>query len=270
MMDLSTAWTRYRLPMTLVGTLLLSGLLALLVLVASPLLSSLFAKTFAILASQLLITWLTTYGVIETVRQLNEAGAPGISSIELADGRQDLQIDWSYVQPYFWAGVVLNIGLFIALLTAGSQNLLLGILVFTLWSMLTGLEIALALLRVDESLGARVVGMAALLTTAATLVGIFTGFHASWAATALFIGLVLLLLGMCLRLLISIERSGVRGLSFFGVTLFVFYLLVDFGRLADLAENQGVNSWPAAMHLAIGVYLDVVNLVFFLLDLLSD
>lgn len=270
MMDLSTAWTRYRLPMTLLGTLLLSGLLGLLVLVASPLLDTLFAKTFAILASQLLITWLMTYGVIETVRQLYEAGAPGISSVESPDGGQDLEIDWSYVQPYFWVGVVANIGLFITLLTSGSQNLLVGIPVFTLWSMLTGVEIALALLRVDESLGARVVGMAALLTTAAALVGISTAFHARWAATVLFIGLVLLLLGMCLRLLISIEREGSRGLSLFGVMLFVFYLLIDFGRLADLAENQGANSWPVAMHIAIGLYLDVINVIFYLLDLLSD
>ena len=269
-MDLSTTWTRYRLPMTLVGTLLLSGLLALLVLLASPLLNTLFAKTFAILSSQLLITWLTTYGVIQTVRQLHGAGAPGISLVESSDGGQDLQIDWTYVQPYFWVGMAVDLGLFVTLLTAGSQNLLVGIPVFTLWSMLTGLEVALALLNADESLGSRVVGMAALLTTAAALVGISTGFHASWAVTVLFIGLVLLLLGMCLRLLVSIERSKSRGLSFFGVMLFVFYLLIDFGRLADLAENQGANTWPVAIHIAIGLYLDVVNLIFYLLDLLSD
>lgn len=268
-MEILTVFQRRTVPWVMAGTVVLSVMLGALVLILAPVLHSLFAKTFAILTSQLMITWIVTYGVIQTIREMHAQGVPGISAVDSPDGGLDLEVDWSFLVPYFWVGMLVDIGLFLWLITFGTRNLLIGVPIFTLWSMLTGVELAVALLSVDEGLGARVVGIAAMLTAAAALVGIYSQLDFSWLGTYLFIVLLLLLLGVSLRLFISISRWKSRVLSFFGVLVFELYLLVDFGRLADLAEQQ-TNSWPVAMHMAVGIYLDVINLLMFLLDLLSD
>jgi len=45
-------------------------------------------------------------------------------------------------------------------------------------------------------------------------------------------------------------------------------LVLDFNSLLK-KENAGENTWPDAMHLAIKIYLDIINLILQLLKLLS-
>ena len=231
---------------------------------------TLLAKTFAILGSQLFVTWLATVGVIALVRRLYYSHAHGITATRTPKGKLDLEIEWRLIKPYFYALLVVDIVVFLILLFKGKQDLALGIPLFTLWSILTGISLALALISVDENLGAKVLGITGTITLIAAVVGMYSGIDFAFLGIVLFGALILLLLGNLIRLFISIPRASQRLMAFFGVIIFTGYLLFDFNRLAKLEERAQANSWSAAMDLAINIYLDIINLFLQILDLLSD
>lgn len=255
----------------IIGGAILAGIvLALFVILGAPLFETLFAKTFAILGSQLVVTWIFTLAVISYAQHLYYEKTPGISATEGERGQLDLEIDWPIIRPYFWIIFVGDIGLFIVLLTAGRDSLLIGIPVFTLWSMLTGAELALSLMSVDENLGSRVLGITAVLTFTSALIAIYSSLDLSFLGSLLFIALLGLLAATTLRLFVLIESWVQRVISFLGSAIFVGYLFFDFNRLAKLSEHPRANTWPVAMDVAIAVYLDIINLFLLLLDILSD
>jgi uncharacterized protein len=230
---------------------------------------TLFAKTFTILGSQLFVTWLTTVGVIAWIRHLYFTNAECVTGTTDAEGKLDLDIDWDSIKLYFYVLLVVDFAVFLFLLFKGTNNLVIGIPLFTIWSILTGIELALALISVDENLGGKVLAITATMTFMAAGVGIYSGIKFAALGPFLFIALTLLLLGNLIRLFISIPRTSQRIMAFFGVVTFSGYLLFDFGRLEVLAHHPDNNSWYVAMDLAINIYLDIINLFLHLLDLLS-
>ncbi len=231
---------------------------------------TLFAKTFVILASQLFITWLTAAATIATIRRAYLAGSTRVTATETKNDQLDLHLDWSSIKGYFYALLIVDIAVFLALMFLGRQNLNIGLPLFTVWSALTGIEVALALISVDENLGAKVVAITATITCAAGLIGMYSGIDFAFLGTILFIALMLLIVGNLVRLFISIPRASQRTMAFFGAVIFTGYLLYDFNRLSKLGEHAGANNWRVAMDLAISIYLDIINLFLQLLDLLSD
>ena len=156
------------------------------------------------------------------------------------------------------------------LLFKGTQNLALGIPLFTVWSILTGIELALALISVDENLGSKILAITAIITFITALIGMYSGIDFSFLGIFLFGALILLLIGNLVRLFIAIPRASQRVKAFLGVIIFTGYLLFDFNRLAKLEVQEGANSWYVAIDLAIDIYLDIINLFLELLDLLSS
>jgi len=116
---------------------------------------TLLAKTFTVLGSQLFVTWLATLTVIAWVRRLYYARTRGISATTTPEGELDLDIDWGIIKPHFIALLILDVLVFLALLFIGRHSLSLGIPLFTVWSVLTGVELSRALISVDEILGAK-------------------------------------------------------------------------------------------------------------------
>jgi FtsH-binding integral membrane protein len=51
----------------------------------------------------------------------------------------------------------------------------------------------------------------------------------------------------------------------FGSAIFTLYLVFDFNRLERAAEN-GVNDWNTAFQIGFSIYLDVINLLLYLLE----
>lgn len=230
---------------------------------------TLMAKTFLILGSQLFVTYLGAVVVLKYVHGLYKAGHPAITATENREGQIDLDIDWQFIRLYFFAILVVDIILFLILLFAGQDNLTLGIPVFIGWSVLTGIELALALISVDENLGARVLGITVCITVICALIGMYSGIDFSFLGAILFLALTLLLVANIIRLFVRISRPKQRVMAFFGVLVFIGYLLYDFNRLSQ-KEEVGINSWLVAMDLSISIYLDIINLFLDLLDLLSD
>lgn len=231
---------------------------------------TLLAKTFIILGSQLFVTWIATVGVIAWVRRLYLSGTEGVTATRNADGELDLDLNWERIMPYFWALFIVDIAVFLVLFFLGTQNLRLGIPLFTLWSILTGVELALALISVDENLGSKILAITATITFIAALFGMHSGIDFGFLGTFLFYGLILLLIGNGSRLFVTISGARQRVMALLGIIIFTGYLLFDFNRLAKLDVSEAANSWYIAMDLAINLYLDIINLFLELLDLMSS
>jgi len=232
-------------------------------------LDTLYGKTFLILGSQLGVTWITTIILISAFRKLYYSKVDWISGSIDERGKLDLDLCWETIKPYFWALLAIDIGVFFVLLFLGLPNLLLGMPLFTLWSILTGIELSLCLISVDENLGAKVLALTALITCAAGLVGARSGIEFSFLSAGLFWALHLLIAFGLVQILISIPRWIQRLWALFGTVVFTGYLLYDFHRLSLLNEYANGNTWAVAMRVSISIYLDIINLFLKLLDLLS-
>ncbi len=239
--------------------------------VAGPkLFESLFAKTFVILGSQLLVTWFTASMILWYVRVLYRRGVAGITATQNEEGQFDLEIDEVRIGGYLLTLIILFIGLFLSLFFLGRDDLSVGIPLFTLWSIVTGALMALALIRVDENLGAKVLGITAAVTFIAALLGIYSGIDFAFLGNVLFIALILLIIGYVVRLFVAKPRATQRFMAGFGVAIFTGYLLFDFNRLNALEDTPDADTWSVAMDLAIDIYLDIINLFLLLLDLMSE
>ncbi|MBP7488857.1 Bax inhibitor-1 family protein [Azospira sp. APE16] len=227
-------------------------------------LDTLYGKTFLILTIQLALTWASTFLFILWLRQRYYARAAWVGGNQLLSGELDLELDWQAVAPWFWLLLGVDVAVFLLLLFVGQHNLAIGLPLFCLWSLLTGIELALALVSVDENLGGKVLALTAMLTFAAFLVGAYAGIDFSFLGSTLFAGLTLVLLGGLYRLLFSISDGWRRLLALFGCAVFVGYLVFDFNRLTRSPRND----WEKALDLAISLYLDIINLFLHLLDLL--
>ncbi|HTJ96536.1 MAG TPA: Bax inhibitor-1 family protein [Rhodocyclaceae bacterium] len=231
-------------------------------------LETLYAKTFLILGGQLVVTWLSTILMLGWFRRLYYAKTAWVDGETTLDGQLDIDLDWEFVKPYFWALLVLDVVVFFALLNY-RDNMTIGLPLFTLWSVLTGFELALCLVSVDENLGGKVLALTALITLAAGLIGAQSGIDFSFLRGGLFSALLLLIGFGLIRIFFSIPRWIQRLGAFAGVIVFTGYLLFDFNRLSKASAIAAADTWPTAMRLAISIYLDIINLFLDLLDLLS-
>jgi FtsH-binding integral membrane protein len=77
-----------------------------------------------------------------------------------------------------------------------------------------------------------------------------------------------LLLFSLFNLLVSMDGWKQGILSGFGVVVFSIYLVLDFNSVLK-REKIGGDTWPDAMHLAIKIYLYIINLFLKLLQLLG-
>lgn len=231
-------------------------------------LETLYEKTFLILGSQLGLTWLVTITVLGIFRNLYWSRTNWVTGGINMDGNLDLDLDWETIAPYFWALLAADIIVFLALLFYGSSRLQLGIPLFCLWSILTGIELALCLISIDENLGGKVLALTTIITCATGLIGAKSGIDFSFLGRGLFLSLLLLIFFGFIRILFSIPRWFQRFLALFGVFIFTGYLLYDFHHLSLLSENASSNTWSTAIRVSISIYLDIINLFLDLLDLM--
>jgi FtsH-binding integral membrane protein len=231
---------------------------------------TLFTKTFFILTVQLAITWIGVRETLSYFRKLHSWETPWITSTRNEAGQLDLHIHWDHLKTYFYLLLIADIAVFLVLLLwAANRSLWISMSLFSVWSILTGIEIAICLLAVDENLGDKVLAITATVVLGTGLVGIYSGIDFGSLQTVLFIALIGLILFNLARLFMGIPRATQRWVAGIGVVVFVLYLVHDFNSLAKLQE-EGVNSWQAAMHIAIEIYLDIINLFLELLDAMSE
>lgn len=247
-----------------------AGWVQALVTQADVLLPTLTAKTFFILSVQLFMTWLMARLTLDFIRHSYAHGAKWVTGKQLENGFVDLQIrPEAMTWPATAVTVLFFVGFFLLALWGKSQPMPVALLIFSLWSAVTGVFMALALIRVNENLGSIVLAITVCVVLVTGLMTQFDVVDLSHIGTWLFWALLVLIGFNVARLFLRLPTWLIRFVAALGVTLFVLYLLHDFGQLAK-AQAAGVNTWSAAFSLAIELYLDIINLFLELLDLVSD
>ena len=225
---------------------------------------TLFSKVFFILSIQLIVTTIACVGLIQYIRYLyNVKKVDWISATYIGKGKVDLHINFKVISKYFWSLLILNIIVFIILLF-NQHNFGFAMTLFTIWSILTGMEVALALISVDENLGTKVLAITASVTFITALIGLYSGVNFAFMGKFLLIALIILVAVNIIRLFINIKGTMRKVITIFGVVLFTLYLIFDFNRI-----TRADNNWYEAINIAINIYLDIINLFLYLLDLLS-
>ncbi|PIU07226.1 MAG: hypothetical protein COZ85_01475 [Candidatus Moranbacteria bacterium CG_4_8_14_3_um_filter_34_16] len=105
----------------------------------------------------------------------------------------------------------------------------------------------------------------AVFATAGTV--FLTSIDFSFLGGFLIISLIMLVIMGLLN--IFLFRSAIFSLvrAYIGAVIFTLYLLYDFDRLEKMAGNE---SWGAAIDIAVNIYLDIINLFLDLLEILSE
>lgn len=240
--------------------------------------STLFAKTFFIVSAQLFITWLTTHYVFLIFKHIDPKLEKANPYTDLPDNGNILtrvaedtnpRYRWIFSGKLFFPILLISSGLFLLLLFWGiNQPLGVSFSLFSAWSFLTGIQLEYALLNIEQGLGRKVLALTSIIDLAAALIGIYSHVDFGFLQLPLFIALTILLLFSLFNLFASMDGVKQRILSGFGVAIFTLYLVLDFNTLLK-KENAGENTWPDAMHLAIKLYLDIINLILQLLKLLG-
>ena len=239
---------------------------------------TLFSKTFVIVSAQLLITWLTTHFVFLFFKRIDPKLEKANPYTDIPDNGNiltrvaedtDPRYRWIFSSKLFFLILIISVGLFLLLLFWGiDQPLGVSFSLFSAWSFLTGIQLEYVLLNVEEGLGRKVLALTSIIVLATAFIGIYSRVDFGFLQLPLFIALTILLLFSLFNLFASMDGVKQRILSGFGVAIFTLYLVLDFNSLLK-KENAGDNTWPDAMHLAIKIYLDIINLILQLLRLLS-
>lgn len=94
-----------------------------------------------------------------------------------------------------------------------------------------------------------------------------TSYNFSFLGGFLFIALIILIIMGILNALFFRSRIFTLIKAYFGVIIFTLYLLFDFNRLEQMA---GDDSWGTAIDIAVNIYLDIINLFLYILEILGD
>ena len=164
-----------------------------------------------------------------------------------------------------WA-IFINILAFIILMFT-RKIMPLNMVMMGIFTFSSGFTLGLLTLVYGDS-AQKALGITALTTLTTGLIATFSGLDFAWLGTFLFWGLIILIIIAIINLFMRIK--GQRFIAGFGVLIFTGYLLFDFNRLAKLQQIAQANNWETALNFAISIYLDIVNLFIYLLQLFSS
>ena len=83
----------------------------------------------------------------------------------------------------------------------------------------------------------------------------------------LFIALIILIIMSLLNIFLFKSKIFSLVKAYFWVIIFTLYLIYDFNTLEKMAWDE---SWATAINLAMNIYLDIINLFLYLLEILWD
>jgi FtsH-binding integral membrane protein len=229
---------------------------------------TLFGKTFFVLSLQLFITWLTTRLAFSFfTREDPESDKKHPSPLhELRKLNPDHT--WLLTGKFYTRLLIADFIVFLVLLFWGvKQPLPESLGLFTLWSVITGLELEFILLFIDHGLGQKALALTATIVLTTGLVGMHADINFSFLSGPLFIALIALIILQVFQIGKAMSTAKQRLIAAFGVLVFTLYLVLDFNWLTR-KQAAGTNSWTDAMGFAVKIYLDIINLFIELLDLL--
>ena len=239
--------------------------------------TSLALKVYLILGVELVFLYGCMFFVIQQCKKAFYANKTflGIAFAEAVN--QNRQTDICIVQTkattlfFFWLILFAIISMWTATAFIIFSSSFTQFLFMTLSAIGYGTLIGFIIMDMDENDG--MVGLkAATLTTAAMFVVVsVSGIN---FANLIFVSTISFLI---LSLIIWELISLVRGISRFasqikavlGIVTFSMSLLASISRVNVISE-EGLNDWNTAIDLAFGMYLDIINLIMYYLELMSS
>ena len=233
--------------------------------------SSLIFKTFLILGSQLFIVFAICLLVIKRARLASEIGDTvlGVSFTRETNSSGELNLQPTEESRGLQALTTVCICSMLAMVLFSHSSLTAGLLTMTTTSVTLGPVLGMMMLNMDENDGLRALQLTLLITFGAAVIGMYSGIDFSGLGIYLCIALGLLIICRLIMLFTSFASEQRRVIAMIGALIFAFFLLYDFYRLAHLDE-QGVNDWQTALHIAISLYLDIINLLLELLEAMDS
>ena len=239
--------------------------------------TSLALKVYLILGVELVFLYGCMFFVIQQCKKAFYANKTflGIAFAEAVN--QNRQTDICIVQTkattlfFFWLILFAIISMWTATTFIIFSSSFAQFLFMTLSAIGYGTLIGFIIMDMDENDG--MVGLkAATLTTAAMFVVVsVTGIN---FANLIFVSTIsLLILSLIIWELIGLVRGISRLASkikaVLGIITFSMSLLASISRVNVISE-EGLNDWNTAIDLAFGMYLDIINLILYYLDLMSS
>jgi|GEM_PF-919233 len=230
---------------------------------------TLMSKTFLLLSLSLLFTVAGAYLVILYFRNAYAKGAKYVKNVSKEPGVTDLQIETGLAMKLFWPALIINI-LFFIIMMLFRTTFPINIILMGCYTLTMGLMLGVLLIIIDENLAMRVAWLTAFITFGAAVVAMYSGIDFSFLSGFLFWGLLGLIGIQIVRIFIGIHGLKRKLIAGFGVVLFIGYLLYDFNNLHKARKVRALNTWLVALNYSISIYLDIINLFLYLLDLLSE
>lgn len=172
------------------------------------------------------------------------------------------------VKAYNWIALILDILIFVVLMFT-RKIIPINMFVMALFTFTSGFTLGLITL-VAGNVAQKALGITALTTLLTGLVATYSGLDFAWMGKFLFIGLIGLIIVGIIGLFVRIKGTLGKIYASFGVIIFTGYLLFDFNNLAKVKQIAEANNWETALDFAINIYLDIVNLFLYLIQLLSS
>ena len=150
---------------------------------------------------------------------------------------------------------------------------LIGVILFTIQSLLMGPLLGFIMLEMDENDGYRALKIVFFVTILTGIIGYgdFISFSESGFLTFfLFFGLLGLIIFNISRAFITMSRKSVRASAIFGAVLFSIFLLYDFNLVRKRQDMIDGNTWENAFELAFAIYLDIINLLLEILEAMGN
>lgn len=239
--------------------------------------TSLLFKTSVILGIELGIVFLGCLFCLSRARRAYENDEMFLGVKFTSELNHNNEIDLQPVPPEedeAGSGALLGLTLvwmisLFAMVFSAHASLTIGLITMTISSICFAPLLAIIMLEMDENDGLRAMRLTILITLGAGVIGMYSGVDFSFMRNFLFyalLGLILIRLGMLVTGFANAER---RLVAIGGAILFTLYLLYDFNRLADL-QGRGYDDWSTALNIAINLYLDIINLLLEILEILGS
>lgn len=172
------------------------------------------------------------------------------------------------LQTSMWVSLGVNIVAFLLLLFFKS-NLMLSFVFMFFFTLSSGFTLGIYTIAATGVVQ-KAIAITALTTVTTGLIASYPGMDFAWMGKFLFIALTILVIISIVRLFVNIKGTARRLYSAMGVLIFTGYLLYDFNKLAKLKEVAEANTWQTALDFAVNIYLDIINLLIYLIDLLNS
>lgn len=175
--------------------------------------------------------------------------------------------DVAKVKKTMWTAIIANIIAFVLLLIFRA-NTPINMFFMFLFTLSSGFTLGIYTISYGD-VASKAVALTALITVLTGLIATYSGLDFSWMGKFLFFALIGLIIVSVIGIFVKMRNGTQRMISIFGVIIFTGYLLYDFNRLAKLKAVVAANNWETALNFAISIYLDIVNLLMYLMQLLG-